>query len=72
MIDDVRSEPLLGLATTRELLEELAARMVIELASIPVGRFNGSRAAMENLAWECQRALRQLPRSALEYRTVDS
>lgn len=53
--------PLLGLATTRELLEEVAARMAIQAS--PGGK---------RLMYQCQAALSNLHSQVLDYRTVDN
>ena len=56
----MQEEPLLGLATTREMLEELAVRMEISQNSTK-GR---------DLGRLCREALENLDRGVLNYRTV--
>lgn len=55
-------EPLLGLATTRQLLEEVATRMEITQNST-----NG-----REIARLCRGAIENLAKSILDYRTVDN
>lgn len=62
VIEDADDEPLLGLATTHQLLDELAVRMEISQNS-DKGRDLGSL---------CREAILHLAESVLEYRTVDS
>lgn len=62
MTNDVReAQALLGLATTRELLEELSARMRISQNSTK-GR---------ELGRLCDEAIENLDRGVLNYRTVN-
>lgn len=56
-----QEEPLLGLATTQQLLEELAVRMEVTQNSLK-GR---------ELGRLCREALANLDRGVLSYRTVD-
>lgn len=55
-------EPLLGLATTRQLLEELEVRMRVTQNSIKG----------DDLGRLCAEALENLDHHILDYRTVDS
>lgn len=64
-----RGEPLLGLATTRQLLEELETRM--EITSIIRDGAVGPP-AVNDLRMACFRALNDLDAETLGYRTVDS
>jgi hypothetical protein len=57
-----QEEPLLGLATTRELLDELAVRMEVTQNSIK-GR---------DLGRLCREAIENLAPGILAYRTIDS
>lgn len=57
----LREEPLLGLATTKELLEELAVRMEITQNTL----------AGKKIGELCRDALDNLSDSVLNYRTVD-
>lgn len=57
-------EPLLGLATTRQLLEELKARGHVDAVIDP-----DNRAAVE-LEFTADRLLVDLPAATLDYRTV--
>lgn len=57
-----QDEPLLGLATTRELLGELAVRMEVTQNST-----NGRK-----LGFLCREAIEKLDKGVLDYRTVDS
>ena len=59
-------EPLLGLATTRQLLEEIKARGEV---SATIGEYPEEMGAM---AIGAGRLLDELPGSMLDYRTVDS
>ena len=56
-----QKEPMLGLATTRELLREVATRMEISQNS----------SAGRRLGELCEQAVERLDRRVLDYRTVD-
>lgn len=57
--------PVLGAATTRQLIEEIRARG--ETATIGIGNVLG-----EAMAGAASALLQDLPENALNYRTVDS
>lgn len=61
--------PLLGLATTRELLEELVARLDLAELVAPACTIAAADVALVSTA---RTALRDLPAALLEYRTVDA
>ena len=61
-----KAEPNLGCATTRELLEEIATRMVVGATVGTVGS-QGQR-----LGVMCYESSFNLDASVLDYRTVDS
>lgn len=61
--------PLLGLATTRQLLDEIEARMTTDLRRAEAGKVG---TALINAAWHVQRVAASLDDEALDYRTVDS
>lgn len=73
----IPDDPQLGLATTRELLEELKARGLLAQATEEMeGRGNvtgtsGEFTAARVLEVEARGLLRYLPESILGYRTVD-
>jgi hypothetical protein len=59
--DSTLPKPLLGLATTEQLLAELRARMMYETAEASI-----------RLEQACMIAQHKLPQRVLNYRTVDS
>lgn len=61
-----QNEPLLGLATTKELLEEIKCRG--EMAAYSVG---GGYDEEREMAIGAAKLIDTLPGSVLEYRTVD-
>jgi transcriptional regulator of aromatic amino acid metabolism len=67
--DSLLGGPLLGLATTRQLLEEVAVRMERDNRAMD---WVAGHSVMQKLGIECRQALAKLPRPVLEYRTVDS
>lgn len=68
MSDDPKLEPMLGLATTRELLVELKSRMETSREQIFRNVFSDHT---EELHEAVRKALNSLPNAILSYRTVD-
>lgn len=58
----VRTEPLLGLATTREIMDELRARFQVTYHPTEFDR---------DVVWRLNALLAKLPAEVLDYRTVD-
>lgn len=65
------NQPRLGVATTRQLLEELAARGRDEQMG-SLGKDSGRKEHGINMEQKSQALLSRLPDSILNYRTVDS
>jgi hypothetical protein len=61
-----KEEPKLGLATTRELLNEIAVRIEIDI------QIKESSLASRYLREVCMLAMNELEERTLNYRTVDS
>jgi len=66
-----KQEANLGLATTRQLLEELAARMDIHVSTNPELTFSQNVNAV-TLSTYCHGSLTAFSEEILSYRTVDS